>query len=490
MRTRATIGLAAGLLLTVVSLGAPRAAAAQTIESQVQAAADRLDQDRTQHLDLIAPRYFQRAAEKLTEARRMLQQGGKIGDIQRRLAEAAQALSRAEGLRDVGSVLLKEPLAARSDALAANAPQYAPDRWSDAESSMRDAGKEVEDGDQNDAREKAAEAVRKYRMAEQRAIEVDVLGRARDLRQKAQDADARDRAPRTLARADSLLARAQGLLSSDPGRQAEARTLAERAATSFRHAARLAAVADTFRDRDAGIEELVLRAEDQLARIADSVGYEPDFDQGLTPVTDQIAASIRSLHEDRANLEKQAASLREDLKAARGRTDSLESRLAELGEKQAQVSAELQRRQRREQKLREIRAIFDPDEAEVVISGDELIIRLYGLQFPSASAEIRPANFSLLTKVQRVLREFPDQRVVIGGHTDSRGNDDYNQELSTRRAEAVRQYLMANMALSGDRVSAKGFGESQPIATNDTQEGRAKNRRIDVRIDLSGWEGS
>lgn len=490
MRIRATTGFAASLLLTAFALAAPRGVAAQTVESDVQSAANRLDQDRTQHLDLIAPRLYQRAADKLAEARRMLSQGGNIADIRKRLADVTDALTRAEKLQDVGQLLLKDALAARSDALAANATQFAPKRWSDAESAMRDAGKAVEDGNQNDARNKAAEAARRYQAAEQRAIEVDVLGRARDLRDKARQADAQDRAPTTFARADSLLSGAQAILGKDLSRQADARKLAEQAATQYRHAARLAAVADTFRNRDAGIEALMLRAEGQLGTIADSVGYKPDFDQGLEPVTDQIVASIRSLHEDRANLEKQGASLREELKTARGRNDSLQSRLAQLGEKQAQVTAELQRRQRREQKLREIRAIFDPNEAEVLISGDELIIRLYGLQFPSASAEIRPENFSLLTKVQRVLREFPGQSVVIAGHTDSRGNADYNQELSTRRAEAVRQYLLANMALSADLVTAKGYGESQPIATNDTEQGRAKNRRIDVRIDLTGWEGS
>jgi len=123
MRTRAaTIGLAAGLLLSAFWMGTPRPAAAQTVESQVAAAADRLDQDRSQHLDLIAPRYFQRAVQRLTDARRMLQQGGKIGDIQKRLADVDQALTQAEKLRDVGNLLLMEPLAARSDALAANVP--------------------------------------------------------------------------------------------------------------------------------------------------------------------------------------------------------------------------------------------------------------------------------------------------------------------------------------------------------------------------------
>jgi OOP family OmpA-OmpF porin len=478
-------GLVAGFTLAV-----PRRASAQSVESQVQAAAERLDQDRSKHLDLIAPRYFEKATVRLVEARRMLAQGGNIGDIRKRLTDVADNLTAAEKLQEVGELLLRDALAARSDALAANAPQFAADLWADAESGMQDAGKKVEDGNQNDARQKAAQAAQRYQKAEQRAIEVDVLGRARNLHQQALRANAKDRAPLTLARADSLLAQAERILGSDPSRQAEARKLAEGAATQYSHAARLAAVADTFRNRDAGIESLVLRAEDQIARIADSVGYQPDFVDGLAPATQQILASIQSLHEDRANLEQQTTALRQDLKRARSHSDSLETRLAQLGEKQAQVTAELRKRQEREQKLREIQAIFDPNEAEVLLSGNELIIRMYGLQFPSASAEIKPDNFSLLTKVQRVLRQFPDQTVTITGHTDSRGNEDYNQELSDRRAQAVRDYLLANMAMSADRITAKGYGESQPIASNDTDEGRAKNRRIDVRVDLTGWEGS
>ncbi len=480
------VGLLAGLCLVV----APAHAAAQSVESQVQAAADRLDQDRSKHLDLIAPRYFERASDRLTDARSLLSQGGNINDIRKRLTDLADNLTKAEKLEDVGNLLLKSALQARSDALAANAPQFAPDLWSDAESAMQDAGKKVEDGNQNDARNKAGDATQRYHKAEQRAIEVDVLGRARNLRQQALRANAQDRAPATLVRADTLLARAEQILGNDLSRQADARKYAEQAATQYRHAARLSAMADSLRGRDAGIETLALRAESQLSLIADSVGYDADFADGFAPVTKQILASIQSLHEDRANLETQSAGLRTDLKQARAHSDSLESRLAQLGEKQQQVTAELQKRQQREQKLREIQAIFDPNEAEVLLSGNELIIRLYGLQFPSASAEIKPDNFSLLTKVQRVLREFPDQSITLTGHTDSRGNEDYNQELSQRRADAVRDYLLANMALSADSVTAKGYGESQPIASNDTEEGRAKNRRIDVRVDLTGWEGS
>ncbi|NBC85355.1 MAG: OmpA family protein, partial [Bacteroidetes bacterium] len=131
------------------------------------------------------------------------------------------------------------------------------------------------------------------------------------------------------------------------------------------------------------------------------------------------------------------------------------------------------------------RGVFGEDEAEVSLRGDEMIVRMYGLNFPVGSSEIRPANFSLLTKLQQVLREFPDAPITIEGHTDSRGNDATNQRLSDERATAVQEYLMANMSsLSPDQVEAVGYGESRPLASNETEEGRAQNRRIDVTISL------
>lgn len=486
MRTRIT---AVTVLLLAALAFAGDDARAQGVESEVEAASERLVEARSDQLDLIAPRHFQRAREALVDARRRLEGGGNLRDIRERLDRFRQALGRARDLRDVGRVLLEEALAAREDALSAGAPELAPERWSEAESRLRSAGEEVEDGDQNDARERASEAARAYRESERTAVRTDVLGRARELRESARDADADDRAPRTLARADSLMARAEALLRGDLGRQGEARPLAERAAREYRHAARIAAVADTFRDRDAGIETLLLRSEDGLARVADSLGFEPAFEEGLSPVFDQIVASVRSLQQDRANLQEELGEVREELSAelsaARARSDSLRQRLEELGERVATVSEELKERREREATMREVRALFSEEEAEVAVTGDQMVIRLVGLSFPVGSSEIRPDNYALLTKLQQVLRQFPDAPVTLTGHTDARGNDEANQQLSTQRAIAVREYLLANMAVSADRFSARGFGESQPIATNDTEEGRALNRRIDVRIDLS-----
>ena len=95
---------------------------------------------------------------------------------------------------------------------------------------------------------------------------------------------------------------------------------------------------------------------------------------------------------------------------------------------------------------------------------------------------IEPQNFGLLTKVKQAINMFPGCSITIEGHTDSHGSDQKNMVLSQERAEAVNKYIQANMGLNASRINAVGYGESKPIANNETREGRAKNRRIEVII--------
>jgi outer membrane protein OmpA-like peptidoglycan-associated protein len=116
------------------------------------------------------------------------------------------------------------------------------------------------------------------------------------------------------------------------------------------------------------------------------------------------------------------------------------------------------------------------------MKGDDVIIRLYGLNFPQGKATIQPQFFSLLTRVKRVFDKFEGCRVIIEGHTDSLGGNDVNQKLSNERAEAVKQYFLADGAISSQRIKSVGYGEASPVASNKTAAGREKNRRIDVII--------
>ncbi len=126
--------------------------------------------------------------------------------------------------------------------------------------------------------------------------------------------------------------------------------------------------------------------------------------------------------------------------------------------------------------------MFSPAEARVLRQFDDVIIRLVGLSFPSGRSTLRPENFSLLAKLTQATRVFPGSALTIEGHTDSYGGDAANLALSQKRADAVKKYLVANLRIDPSMVEAVGYGETRPVANNETKEGRAKNRRIDIVI--------
>jgi outer membrane protein OmpA-like peptidoglycan-associated protein len=103
-------------------------------------------------------------------------------------------------------------------------------------------------------------------------------------------------------------------------------------------------------------------------------------------------------------------------------------------------------------------------------------------------AVIRPVSFPILDTVAQVLRDYPDISVEIQGHTDSQGNDAYNERLSQSRAESVREYLI-NKGIDAGRLTARGYGEARPIDSNRTSAGRANNRRVEfIRTDAASQQ--
>ncbi|CAG0911628.1 unnamed protein product, partial [Cyprideis torosa] len=91
------------------------------------------------------------------------------------------------------------------------------------------------------------------------------------------------------------------------------------------------------------------------------------------------------------------------------------------------------------------------------------------------------ASRPVLDEAATTLRKFPELNIEISGHTDSAGNDQLNMNLSQARAEAVKQYLISKGS-DGNKLTAKGYGETQPIADNATAAGRAANRRVELKI--------
>ncbi len=103
------------------------------------------------------------------------------------------------------------------------------------------------------------------------------------------------------------------------------------------------------------------------------------------------------------------------------------------------------------------------------------------ITFPTAQSSIRADFYPVLDAVADVLKEYKDTTITVSGHTDNVGADAYNQKLSQDRASSVASYLI-NRGVADGRVSAIGYGKSQPIAGNNDEAGRSQNRRVEVRI--------
>jgi OOP family OmpA-OmpF porin len=122
------------------------------------------------------------------------------------------------------------------------------------------------------------------------------------------------------------------------------------------------------------------------------------------------------------------------------------------------------------------------DEWGCALQLKEVVSIELNLEFDVNRAEIKPIYDEHLKKVADFMKAYPHTQAVIEGHTDSSGTDEYNLKLSQKRAEAVMYYLVENFGISMDRVKAMGFGETDPIADNDTEVGRQRNRRVVATI--------
>jgi outer membrane protein OmpA-like peptidoglycan-associated protein len=157
--------------------------------------------------------------------------------------------------------------------------------------------------------------------------------------------------------------------------------------------------------------------------------------------------------------------------AQKARDQALVSRM-EAGRQMAAAETERARVAKLQKELADLQA-QPTDRGMVLTLGDVL--------FDTGRAELKSGAFSTIDRLATFLRENPERRVAIEGHTDAVGSDSSNQSLSQRRAEAVRAALVSR-GIDGTRITAQGMGEAVPVANNSTGEGRQRNRRVEVII--------
>jgi len=430
-----------------------------------------IEEAKEAYAEILSPEYYEKAVENFETAESYYTNNKSTRDIREKLTEASNYCRRAMDAVRVGKLTLKDAIRARHDALKVEADNYAPNLYKEGSELFREAATEVEDGDLEDAREKGSEAEQAFRKAELKSIKDKILNDARSSITEAGEIDAEDHCPQTYMLARSLLDEVENLLRNNRYAAEDANTKAIETAYQGRHAIHLTHEIASLKENDKNWEKLILSFESMMTEIGEKIDEKLRYDSGFKESLNTILTRISQLQDDNQRLITENETLQEEL---------------QLYKEQATTStAELERKQQLEAKIDKIKAMFSLNEAKVIYDGDNLVIRLYGLNFQSGRSVILPEYFALLRKVKDSIKEFPESHILLEGHTDSRGNPSTNKRLSEERAKAVREYIIANMEISREQITAIGYGDTKPVASNKTSEGRELNRRIDVVISLT-----
>lgn len=431
---------------------------------------------------LLAPRSYAAGVEDYDAAEVGLERGRNIEYVRRKTGEAEENFTKAAAAAELAKTVLAQVMKSRQDAANAQAPELAREVWDKAQKEFGNAIRYLERGDLKNATKNDIEATTYYRDAELIAIKAQYLTETRRLLEDAKRARVERYAPVTLGKAQRLLADAERELNENRYDTDLPRSLARQANYEAKHAIYLSEVVRDVRDKDMTVEDLVLQWEDPLAQIAATADIVPSMSEGHDQIELELVTYIENQRNQIQSLEQEVDSNILRLADMEDEIRALDERLGGATEERAALIQRLEQEERVKAQFERVEKMFARNEARVFREGDNIIVRLVGLTFDSGKAQIKQDDFDLLAKVEQAIDVFPRSELIIEGHTDSYGGDSSNQRLSQERAESVQQYMVNAMRIPSYRLIATGFGETNPVANNETESGRARNRRIDIII--------
>ena len=430
---------------------------------------------RKNQINVLAPTWFERAESSLNGAKKGLEKGDLLSEIFDNIAIGRAQLRRAREIAEVSRTMLPNAIKARSMARNAGATSLGED-YADAEEKFIGLTQAIEDNNLNYAQRSQARVVDRFRVLELRAIKIRTIGEVRRLIKSARKQDMHKIAPQSFALAQKKLAEADAFITENPYQKEKMHIMAADALFLAQRLHIVARQSETIESMEP--EQISLWAEEILYQTSQKLGAQDMRNQSFQKQLENNLATISAQHADHSFVV-------ETTKKQQGEIEKLQEQIASLeGQslKERQEKERLLAEKKFNQKLSSIQDYFKPQEAEVYKKQNQVIIRLKAMQFPVGQSVIMPENYGLLSKVQRAIRTFGEPEVIIGGHTDSTGSEDLNEHLSQKRADAVRQYFVANRTLPYEKIIAVGYGSMRPLASNASESGRAMNRRIDVII--------
>lgn len=421
----------------------------------------------------FSPGHYAQARKALAEAKAQSSQGDAKSmqeSLDTAAAEAKQAVDTAQLVSTRFSALVE----ARDRMELAGAKNRA-DLLARGESDFSHVVAAVEGGDMKKAARDAKIAMGTIHAAQVVAARRQFADPLAQTIADARRASARKYAPKAIGNAIAAQKQLDALVRNSPNAQPQAYALSQQGSDEALRAKRIAELGRGF-DRDSASVETWMDTEDARMRmLGDALGIR----LSRTQTPEQQAALLKQAVQDmKANYEGRIADADAQIQGLSQQLTQSKGELSDL----AEIRHKLELKREAEAKIKRLTKLFDPKQVEILLTPDaDVILRLNGLNFRSGSAVIPPNSYAILDNVLKSIALFPNRLARIEGHTDSVGADDYNKALSTRRAEAVKAYLVSRMGdANGHSFTAVGYGKDKPIAVNDTPEGRAKNRRIDI----------
>lgn len=433
---------------------------------------------------LLSPSAWLDGNKDFDRARRDFNGGKNPDRVRKQLAKAGEAFLIARTNAEAAARALQTSIESRHDAQEAEAPRLAASDWNAAEKIFNAAIRAFERDNEKIASRRNDEATAQFRVAELNAIRSLILAEAWRLIAEIRQKKIHTFVPETLGLAEQLAQRANELIVEDRYALEEPTALAGSAVYEARRALYIGTAARRIKRGETTVEALILEWEMSLENIASAAKIEADLSAGPEQTSSEIVALL-----------DQIPGLRSDLKDRDALIIDLEEEIRELDAELGGASADrsnLIRRLEQQARVREqflqVENMFSENEAIVLREGNRLIVRLVGLNFASNSAKLGAEDDALLAKVQSAINVFPQCGLALEGHTDAQGNAARNLKLSEERAQAVKSYMTETMRIPAFRIAASGYGDTRPIASNKTEEGRARNRRIDLIISPKEFE--
>ncbi len=482
---------AAGVLLLSLMLAACSPAPISpkppldNVPAEVNQLFEALQQAEEQGRGEFAPALFNRINEQYRQA---LSEVASAPEEARQYALAG--LARIPALissSDATAARLMPVIKARNAATLANAETFFPLQWEAAEAMLVSLTRILEDTPDKQVNEESGILEQRYLAIELDSIKQRILGPAQQAMKLATEREISLQAPRTMALARDHLSKAETTLNQDRTQIAEAESQAQAAIQEVEHAEILTELMKQFPVQNSPVEAALLWHEKQVADAVEPILTQLPFSQGPEAVKGEVQHSLNQILAEKLALRQaltEAESRENNLKLQSAAT--IESLKLDMEQQvlaaQMETDAEKRRNAENLRRFEFVRELFALNEAEVYQQGQNVLIRAYGFKFDSGSSTIEQDNLPLINKIIDAIEVFPDADLQVSGHTDNRGDALLNQRLSEERAANVGEFIANVGNITKDRIISQGFGSSRPVATNDSADGRAANRRVEVLI--------